>query len=328
MDRVDYQSLVVQDLINIRKSDELDLAPWYQRRSVWTPAQKAYLINTMFEQKPIPAIYIRHSLDLIKSKSIKEVVDGQQRCRSIISYANNEFSAKHPKYKKKVKISELTQDDRQKFLLTSLPVGYLLGASDSDVIDIFGRINSISKSLNSQEKRNAAYSGEMKQFCLAQSSSRINFWRDYGIFSSTDISRMNEVQFTSDLIYNIINGLSDFSNSYLDQMYKEYDDEFNDEQKITERLNATFNKLAEIEPRKFSDTIFKRQPLFFSLFLIVDELGNKRTRKIGEVIDEIDSIFNADNKKPDDIAFANACSSTTQRIAQRKIRADYIKRFF
>lgn len=111
-------------------------------------------------------------------------------------------------------------------------------------------------------------------------------------------------------------------------MYKEYDDEFNDEQKITERLNATFNKLAEIEPRKFSDTIFKRQPLFFSLFLIVDELGNKRTRKIGEVIDEIDSIFNADNKKPDDIAFANACSSTTQRIAQRKIRADYIKRFF
>ncbi|QUY50225.1 DUF262 domain-containing protein [Serratia plymuthica] len=327
MDRVDYQSLVVQDLINIRKSDELDLAPWYQRRSVWTTAQKSYLINTMFEQKPIPAIYIRHSLDLINSKSIKEVVDGQQRCRSIISYANNEFPAKHPKYKKKIRINELTQDDRQKFLLTSLPVGYLLGASDSDVIDIFGRINSISKSLNSQEKRNAAYSGEMKQFCLTQSSSRINFWRDYSIFSSTDISRMNEVQFTSDLIYNIINGLSDFSNTYLDKMYREYDDEFNDETKITERLNATFDKLSEIEPRKFSDTIFNRQPLFFSLFLIIDEMKIKSKNKISEVIDEIDSRFNSDNKSQNDILFQNACSSTTQRIAQRRIRADYIKGF-
>jgi hypothetical protein len=77
MDRVDYQTIVIQDLINLNKADELDLSPWYQRRSVWNPTQKSYLINTLLEQKPIPAIYIRHSLDLERSKSIKEVVDGQ-----------------------------------------------------------------------------------------------------------------------------------------------------------------------------------------------------------------------------------------------------------
>ncbi|MBA2705885.1 MAG: hypothetical protein H0U60_18770 [Blastocatellia bacterium] len=30
MERVDYQSLVVQDLVNLHKAGELDLNPWYQ----------------------------------------------------------------------------------------------------------------------------------------------------------------------------------------------------------------------------------------------------------------------------------------------------------
>ena len=33
MERVDYDSLIVQDLINWKKHDELNLEPWYQRRS-------------------------------------------------------------------------------------------------------------------------------------------------------------------------------------------------------------------------------------------------------------------------------------------------------
>ena len=64
MERVDYQSIVIQDIINLHSTDELALNPWYQRRSVWTRPQKAYLINTLLEQKPVPTIYIRHGLDL------------------------------------------------------------------------------------------------------------------------------------------------------------------------------------------------------------------------------------------------------------------------
>ena len=83
MDRVDYQSLIVQDIRNLDNSGELNYSPWYQRRSVWTTPQKSYLINTLIEQKPIPAIYIRYSLDLDRGKTVREVVDGQQRIRAI-----------------------------------------------------------------------------------------------------------------------------------------------------------------------------------------------------------------------------------------------------
>jgi len=84
MERVDYEQIVIQDLINVHKREELDFHPWYQRRSVWKRSQKAYLINTLFEQKLVPSCYIRHYLDVEKEKRIKEVVDGQQRIGAIL----------------------------------------------------------------------------------------------------------------------------------------------------------------------------------------------------------------------------------------------------
>ena len=101
MDRVDYQSLIVQDLLNDHKDGKLNLNPWYQRRSVWTAAQKSYLINTLFQRKPIPAIYIRHAIDLKQQRSIKEVVDGQQRSRAIIEYCSGNFLARTSNDEKK-----------------------------------------------------------------------------------------------------------------------------------------------------------------------------------------------------------------------------------
>lgn len=329
MDRVDYQALIIQDIINLESRGELNLSPWYQRRSVWSTPQKSYLVNTLLEQKPIPAIYVRHYLDLDNSKSIKEIVDGQQRTRAILSYCKNEFTARHPNYNRKVLYSQLKREEQQTFLLTSIPVGYLLGATDADVIDIFGRINSISKTLNAQEKRNAAFSGEMKQFCLAQASSRTPFWRQYEIFSATDISRMSEVLFISDIVYNLMNGLSDYSPTALDRMYTEYDEEFDDRDTIAEKLDRVLDIIGALSPEKITDTIFNRQPIFFSLVLVLNEIPRISTKRLSTIIDAIDERFlSEENRSPSDDTFKDACTSTTQRISQRRIRHDYIKGFF
>ena len=103
----DYQPIIIQDVVNLHKRDELNLRPWYQRRIVWTPQQQAYLINTIYEQKPIPSIYIRHSIDVTSGKSVREVVDGQQRLAAVLDYVNDKFSARHPKHPKSVKFSQL-----------------------------------------------------------------------------------------------------------------------------------------------------------------------------------------------------------------------------
>jgi hypothetical protein len=331
MDRVDYQSLVIQDLINLDDRNELDTSPWYQRRSVWNNGQKSYLINTLFEKKPLPNLYIRHSLDLDRGLSIKEVVDGQQRTRAIMGYYRDEFAARHPEHPRLIKYSALNRAQKQSFLLTSIPVGYLLGATDSDVIDIFARINSVSKTLNAQEKRNAQFSGEFKQFCITQSVKRTEFWKLYKIFSGNDIARMTEVQFMSDVTINLLQGLSDFKDSEISDFYKRFDDDFPEAGRIDAILDRIFNFLVSLNPAVIRETIFNRQPLFFSLLIAIGGIAEPRRARVEQGMVEIDNRFNSDiplaERERADIEFYNASSSTTQRIRNRVIRDAYIKTF-
>jgi hypothetical protein len=331
MERVDYQSLVIQDLINLHKSQELDLTPWYQRRSVWLKPQKAYLINSIFENMPIPSIYIRHYLDIETEKSIKEVVDGQQRIRAVLEYSEDDFSARHSSHKKLVKFSELSKTEQSKFKMIPLSIGYLIEADDSDVIEIFGRLNSVSKTLNAQEKRNAKYSGEVKQFCLKQAADRVNFWRDYGIFSANDISRMLEVQFVSDIVINLINGLSDYGSTKIDKFYSNNDEEFPEIDSVSKRLENVFGKIISIDKTVIKETIFSRHPILFNLILILDSVNNKiANRFLEDKLFEIDRRFNSDlpvSERPkEDSNFYIACTSTTQRIKSRRIRDKYIRK--
>src|SRR5690349_6325076 len=128
MERVDDESLIISDLLGFYNSKTLNLTPWYQRRSVWSLPQRAYLMNTVFEKKPVPSIYIRQQIDIGGERGIKEVVDGQQRVRTIVSYRADEFAAKHPAHEGRVKYSDLTASQKSSLLSSALSVGYLIGA--------------------------------------------------------------------------------------------------------------------------------------------------------------------------------------------------------
>lgn len=331
MDRVEYEKLIIQDIINLKNAGELNLNPWYQRRSVWTKPQKSYLINTLFEQKPVPSLYIRHSLDIDAEKSCREVVDGQQRIRAILEYVGGEFSATHPGYVSRVKYGELQRSDVQTFKLTSLSVGYLLGATDEDVIEIFGRLNSVAKTLNHQEKRNAEYSGEFKQFCLKQAAERLSIWRGLNVFSANGIARMAEIQFVSDLALNFMNGLSDYSEAKLNAIYKAYDDAFRKRSQIEKRLERVFSQIASLKPEVIRETAFSRPPLFFSLCVALDSASKKlNLTTIESAIHKIDAILGSDVSLSDrskrEAEFCTACKASTQRIKQRKVRNSFINK--
>ncbi len=331
MERTEYQSVVIQDIINLHKAGDLNITPWYQRRSCWNSSQKSYLINTLLEQKPMPAIYIRHSLDLEKQKSIREIVDGQQRIRCILEFYNNEFTAFHPSYDGRIKFSAMKPSDREKFLLTSLSVGYLLGATDEDVIDIFGRINSVSKTLNAQEKRNAEFSGEFKQFCLKFASSKVSFWKNYDIFTANEIARMGEVQFVSDIVINLIEGLTDFSQPKITNYYRNNDESFQKASKVAKKVDKIFDTLIGLEPDSIKETIFKRQPILFSLILILNDNPGISSEKIEQGMTRVDEIYNSDKpsdkRTADELDFITACDSTTQRIAQRRVRDRFVRKY-
>jgi uncharacterized protein with ParB-like and HNH nuclease domain len=331
MDRVDHAEIMVQELLNINKAGDLDLSPWYQRRSVWTAPQKGYLINTLLSGKPIPTVYIRHKIDLDKERTVREIVDGQQRIRSIFEFHEGGFAVRHPETGKRVRYEDFSPAQRKKFLTTKVSIGYLIEANDSDVIDIFGRINSVSKTLNDQEKRNANFSGEFKQFCLRQASKRVSFWRNNNIFTANEIARMAEVRFVSELSLSMLKGLSDASKKKLDALYGEFDENFPKWKTLAGRFNRVFDLLASLSDIEIGNTIFSRQPLFFSLFLVLDGKAKLSANKVSTAIHAIDERFNSDvpvaERPKKDAEFYAASTATTQRIAQRRVRQKYIESF-
>lgn len=332
MERVDYESMVVQELLDAYNREELDIQPWYQRRAVWTNPHKSYLINSIFSGMPVPTVYIRHTIDLEREKTIKEVVDGQQRIRSILGFRNGEFAARHPSHPKRVSYSDLTPRERQHFLMTKLPVGYLVGADDRDVIEIFGRLNAVSKTLNAQEKRSARFSGEFHQFCLREAASRLALWRDWNLFTATEISRMTEVQFIAEISMALCAGLEDFSASRVDRAYQAWDEEFPEHTEVAERLERVFAFLASLEPTVVRDTILSRAPVFFSLFVVLDRLKRlPKSRDFEAIVWEIDGRFSDPkplaDKSADDAEFIAACTASTQRIRSRTVRDNYIAGF-
>lgn len=325
--------MLVQDLLNAHNRNELNVSPWYQRRSVWSTAHKSYLINSIFSTMPVPTIYLRHTLDIEKEITVKEVVDGQQRCRSIIEYRDNGYTARHPEHSRRVYYRELTAGQRQQFLMAKLPTAQLIGADDSDVIEIFGRLNAVSKTLNSQEKRAAQFSGEFHQFCLKQSVQHLPLWRDRAIFSATEISRMQEVQFIADLSISMLEGIIDFQAAKITTAYKEWDEEFPHRIDLATRFERVFDTIAGLNPGAIRDTVFQRSPLFYSLVLVLDSLERiPSTIRIEEALTEIDARFNdprPSSERPEvDLAFVAASTATTQRIRQRITRGSYIRTFF
>ena len=66
-----------------------DTNPDYQRPSVWSVSQKQLLMDTILRGYDIPKLYLRK---VSTNPDKYEVVDGQQRLRSIWSFMNNEFA--------------------------------------------------------------------------------------------------------------------------------------------------------------------------------------------------------------------------------------------
>jgi uncharacterized protein with ParB-like and HNH nuclease domain len=77
----------VSDFVSWQKAKSLVLSPNFQRRSVWKPGAKSYLIDTIVRGLPIPIIFLREQrANLASLEPRREVVDGQQRIRTVLSY--------------------------------------------------------------------------------------------------------------------------------------------------------------------------------------------------------------------------------------------------
>jgi uncharacterized protein with ParB-like and HNH nuclease domain len=80
----------IKKLLSVYEKGMLNLSPPYQRNFIWSISDQQYLIESILKNNPIPNFFL-----LKKENGYLEMVDGQQRSRTMLSFINNQFKDIH-----------------------------------------------------------------------------------------------------------------------------------------------------------------------------------------------------------------------------------------
>lgn len=246
----------VVDFLEWQRQGSLDLRPVYQRRSVWNPRVKSLLIDSLLRGYPLPLIFLHGRLDVKTSQTIRQVVDGQQRLRTILSFVDihslddreewDEFTVlkSHNRELGGLSFNQLPDEMQSQILQTPLSVNVLpASVDDVTVLTIFQRMNSTGFKLNDQEIRNATYFGEFKEAAYGLAYGQYQRWLKWDIFNKQEIAQMREVELTSDLMGLVLRGVQARTKSSLNGLYKTYDDEFEKRSSVEDEFRKVFDFL-------------------------------------------------------------------------------------
>jgi hypothetical protein len=261
----------VRDFEEWYRKGELVLAPKFQRRSVWNPKARSYLIDTIVRGKPIPKIYMRQDINPRTRRVTREIVDGQQRLHSVLSFLEDGFPILkvHNEGDGGKRFSELAEETQRDILNYEFSVDLLQDMPDQEVYDIFARLNTYSVTLNAQELRNARFFGEFKTTAYGLSNEFMTFWQANGIFSDQKILRMAEAEFVSELLMAMSVGIRARSKGLIDNFYETNDDRFPHRETLIKRFRETMDAIGGIMGNTLANSKFSEPRLLYPLFCSV-----------------------------------------------------------
>ena len=279
----------VSDFLSWQRANTLVLSASFQRRPVWKPPAKSYLIDTIVRGLPIPIIFLREQRsDLTRLEPIREIVDGQQRIRTIMSFVTPDLV---PNYKPErdsftvqtthnkdiagKTFSQLDESTKLSILDYSFSVHVFPSqVDDREILQIFSRINSTGLKLTPQELRNAWFFGEFKTSMYLLASEQLQRWRRWHIFTEDKIARMEEVELTSEFAILMLKGLVGKSQAAINNTYKERDapETFPERNNVEERFRTVMDNLDERLGSEIAFLPFRKQIMFYHLFVITYHL--------------------------------------------------------
>ncbi|MBA7620512.1 hypothetical protein ES703_27862 [subsurface metagenome] len=340
MDRTDSRTYSVNDFREWNNAGTLVLVPKFQRRSVWSEKARSYLIDTVLRDLPMPKLFMRQYID-DAGRTIREIVDGQQRIRTILTYLQNGFPVMHVHGHDELGgryYDDLPKNKRDSFLNYSISVDVLIGATDVEVLDIFARLNTYGVRLNKQELINAKYFGRFKQTVYNLGFQFYRFWIENDIFSETGVARMLEAELTGELSIAMLAGLQ--SRKVVENYYRKYDDDFPDEPIIIERFQSCMDLIGEITENRLRASNFSSAHLFYSLYCAIYDLlyglpqsSTERVKfepetiaRVRATLWDIDDVFEQEYEflLEGDLKFVEASNRRTTDLSARQIRHQYL----
>ncbi len=266
----------------------LKIQPPYQRKPVWAARQKCFLIETVLMRLPIPEIYIQQSTSA-EGVTNYNIVDGQQRIRTVLQFIGSDMDVDQQDFNKfaldkllppsnwrNLTFAELVDLEKRKFYGYRFAVRYLNTDNETDVRDVFKRLNEFGAPLKPQELRNATYIGPFIH--LATFLADNDYWAENRIANAASIRRMNDIEFVSELMIGVLHGPQGGSGKIIDEYYKQYEDyedEFPEQRRVKEEFNSTLNTIQEFYPN-IKDSRWSNKTDFYSLFVCLASLSRTK----------------------------------------------------
>lgn len=165
------RGMTVTEAYRLYRSGNLLVNRKYQRKLIWSIDEKEKLIGSILKGYPIPLILLAERPQVYGSGKY-EIIDGMQRLNAICGFIENLFSfngkyfdlnefsyAKQLADEKTFSFEEnsdkLDRKECANILDYQLAVTIYTAMDESDITEIFGRINSGGKHLSNQERRQA-----------------------------------------------------------------------------------------------------------------------------------------------------------------------------
>lgn len=239
------------------KLGKLNLNPPYQRKFIWSLNDQQTLIDSILNGFAIPNLFLYQ-----RAQTEFEMVDGQQRTRTILNFIDGGIET--------VKGEKFNKVKNKKFLQYQIPVTIITRLEEGEIIENFySLVNKSGIHLNRPELKKAEFfdSNVLK---LANQIADLSSFKELDLFSDSTSKRMNDIDFITEIITLLNDGISDkkikvdklFEKDITDIEYKKIHKEFVDILNVFSSFNA-------ILPIK--KTRYRQRNDFYSLAAIIKE---------------------------------------------------------
>jgi hypothetical protein len=262
----------ISEFLKIYHDKKINLIPSYQRNPIWTAKAQKQLIGTIKKNQPIPNFFLKKN-----GADGFEMVDGQQRARTILGYINSNFSDLDG-----MRFEDLDDGIQSVFLGYPLSITLITELSEEESIEEFySLVNSSGLRLNRPELKKAEFYDTVFLKLVNDVAGNESFIK-LDLFSSTTVNRMNDIEFVSELVALLKFGIFE-KKTKVDYLYKN-DISQDDYDQLKSQFIDIIQLICDLDGLyPLNKTRYRQKNDFYSFFHFINsliEVGKKDIKTI------------------------------------------------
>lgn len=251
------ESWKISELLELITKNRVDLSPPYQRNFIWSPKDQQLLVDSILLGYPIPSFFL-----FKKEDGNYEMVDGQQRSRTILKFWNGSISNSE-----KQTIKDIPTESFSNYNLGLIIISNL--TKNDSLEKFYALVNKSGKHLNMPELFKAQYHDKLYLALVEELLDNQDFI-ELDLFTDASTKRMNDRSYLEELVVYLKFGITDKKDS-VERLYESdiSKEEYNIYKSQFENvINRIFNLNKRFPIKK---TRYKQKNDFYTLFNFVFE---------------------------------------------------------